>query len=759
MARASRLSTSAGWAFLAFAALTLVSGWPLLTRFSAALPSDLGDPALNTWILWWNAHAVPMTDAWWNAPMFAPAPNAFALSESLLALTPLTTPLIRAGASPVAAYNVVYLLAGPLSALGAYLLAWRLTHRRSAACLAALAFGFSPYRIAQLPHLQMEWACGLPLALYCLHAFIESSQRRWLVGFGACWLMTGLSNGYFLIFFPVLLALWGVWFVRERRHLIGIVSALIAASLPMLPILLAYRTRQHAFGLARGIGEIETFSADITALWAASPRLWLSSLWTTRPAAESELYPGIAVLALAIAGALALWRSDLWRSAAETPARATIRRWLIGITALSATLSAVVAVTGGWDLTLGPIVWTAHKVSRSLTIAFWAAIAAGLTSNAVRLAWRRRSPLAFYLLGAVVMFVMALGPSAKAFGTTVLYKAPYSWLMALPGGDALRVPARFAELMILCLSVAGALTWARLVTPGRRALTALAAAAILCEGWMIVPVAAVPTALELPPMPADAAIVELPMGDGYAPQTRALLRGVAHGHPLVNGFSGYDPPHFAALRHGLNTGDPAVIDWLRTVAPLAVFIDADADMDGAARARIAATPGATPLAAVSAGTWFLFTHTAAAASPTTDPPLAGVTATSTTHAATVGAMFDSRLNTRWQSDDPQREDTSLVVHLDHAATITAIEMQLGIWFRDFPLDLEITATGDDGTTRAIWRGRTNVMKMDAALRDPKVVPMVIRFAEPVVSRTLTLRLAATDPKRVWSVAELRVFGR
>ncbi|MEI6244125.1 MAG: hypothetical protein WCQ64_03675, partial [Acidobacteriota bacterium] len=132
MARASRLSSSAGWAFLAFAALTLVSAWPLLTRFSAALPSDLGDPALNTWILWWNAHAVPMTDAWWNAPMFAPAPNAFALSESLLALTPLTTPLIRAGASPVAAYNVVYLLAGPLSALGAYLLAWRLTHRRRA---------------------------------------------------------------------------------------------------------------------------------------------------------------------------------------------------------------------------------------------------------------------------------------------------------------------------------------------------------------------------------------------------------------------------------------------------------------------------------------------------------------------------------------------------------------------------------------------------------------------------------------------------
>jgi len=358
--------------------------------------------------------------------MFAPAPNAFALSESLLGLTPLTTPLILAGVPPVAAYNVVFLLAGPLSALGAYLLAWRLTRRRSAALIAALAFGFSPYRIAQLPHLQMEWACGLPLTLYCLHAFVDSSERRWLVGAGACWLMTGLRHGYFPNFFPVLIALWVVWFVRERRHLISIGVAFVLSTLPMLPVLLGYRARQHAFGLARGIGEIEAFSADMTAVWAASPQTWLSSLWTARPGPEGELYPGLVIVALAVAGVVALFGTRVTPSGAESPMRVRVRRSMLALALVGATISAAVALTGGWDLSIGPIVWTAHKVSRSLSLTFWLAIAAGLMSPPVRLAWQRRSPLAFYLAGAAAMFLMALGPNAKAFGATILYKAPYS---------------------------------------------------------------------------------------------------------------------------------------------------------------------------------------------------------------------------------------------------------------------------------------------------------------------------------------------
>nr|MBP6715385.1 hypothetical protein [Acidobacteriota bacterium] len=88
-----------------FTALTLLAAWPLLQQFGTALPSDLGDPILVTWIFWWNAHAVPLTDAWWNAPMFHPMPGAFALAESLLGVAPLTTPLHWLGLSPIIVAN------------------------------------------------------------------------------------------------------------------------------------------------------------------------------------------------------------------------------------------------------------------------------------------------------------------------------------------------------------------------------------------------------------------------------------------------------------------------------------------------------------------------------------------------------------------------------------------------------------------------------------------------------------------------------
>ena len=198
------------------AVLTLISAWPLARHLSSTLPSDLGDPILETWILWWNAHTMPLTAAWWNAPMFVPLNGAMALSESLLGLAPLTTPLQWMGVGPVAAHNIAFLLSGPLAALSAYVLATRLTTRRDAAVIAALAFGFAPYRIGQLSHLQVLWACWMPFALAALHDFVTTHRTRSLVWFGVCWMMNGFTNGYFLAYFPVLVFLWMLWFVRRR---------------------------------------------------------------------------------------------------------------------------------------------------------------------------------------------------------------------------------------------------------------------------------------------------------------------------------------------------------------------------------------------------------------------------------------------------------------------------------------------------------------------------------------------------------------
>jgi len=93
-----------------FLLIALVQTWPLVIELPRVMPNDLGDPLLNTWILWWNAHAVPLTTQWWNAPIFYPAPGAMAFSEVLLGQSLIASPVQWLGGGPVLAYNLVFLL-------------------------------------------------------------------------------------------------------------------------------------------------------------------------------------------------------------------------------------------------------------------------------------------------------------------------------------------------------------------------------------------------------------------------------------------------------------------------------------------------------------------------------------------------------------------------------------------------------------------------------------------------------------------------
>ena len=181
------------------------------------IPNDLGDPILNAWIVWWNVHALPFTTAWWNALAFWPSTGALAFSEVLLGLAPITTPIQWLGGGPIAAYNVAFLLTFPLSALAAHALVHRLTGRHLAALIGGLVYGFNPFRIAHFPQIQVMSSYWMPLALLGLHAYVGRQERRWLVLFGVAWLMQSLSNGYYLLFFPVLLALDAAVHFRGRR--------------------------------------------------------------------------------------------------------------------------------------------------------------------------------------------------------------------------------------------------------------------------------------------------------------------------------------------------------------------------------------------------------------------------------------------------------------------------------------------------------------------------------------------------------------
>lgn len=254
--------------------LSLALCAPLLGQFGSAVPGDAGDPLLNTWILWWNTQQVPLTDAYWNAPAFAPAPNAFVLSETLLGLAWLTTPFQWIGASPLAAYNAIFVLTPLLNGLSAYWLCLTLTGRRDAALIGGLAF--APYQASQFSHLQMRAMFFMPLALVGLHRYWTSGQWRWLALLTAATVMNGLISGYLLLYFSVLLILAVVWMAASTldwRKSGASLAALLAAAVMMAPVMLHYRQVQGEWNLQRDINEIERNSADAASIGMGSPHL------------------------------------------------------------------------------------------------------------------------------------------------------------------------------------------------------------------------------------------------------------------------------------------------------------------------------------------------------------------------------------------------------------------------------------------------------------------------------------------------------
>jgi hypothetical protein len=294
---------SRAWRAAVYLLLTLAWSWPLPLHLANRFAHDPGDPLLVTYLIWWNAHAVPFTQAWWNAPMFWPMPDALALTEHLAGVSPFTTPVQWLGGSPLLAYNLLLIASTWWTLLATDALVRRLTGDRVAAACGAFAFAFAPYRTAQLAHLQLYACWWIPLALLALHAYLAEGRRRWLVVFALSWMLQALTNGYSLFHLPLLFFAWVVVLAPWRtdaRRVAAIGAAWVAGTLPLLPILLHYHQVQQRLGLVRARGEMLFYSAQLRDFLSAAPTLLF---WKTAPPATTEayLFPGMTVVLLVAA--------------------------------------------------------------------------------------------------------------------------------------------------------------------------------------------------------------------------------------------------------------------------------------------------------------------------------------------------------------------------------------------------------------------------------------------------------------------------
>jgi hypothetical protein len=745
-----------GLASLAYLAVAAAYTWPLPIRL-AGVPHDPGDPLMTTWFFWWSGtQAVPLTVHWWNAPMFYPATGVLGFSEHLLGLVPIAAPLIALTHQPLVGHNVAFIATFVLSALGAHFLAYTLTRRHDVSAVAAVAFAFAPYRLPQVPHIQVLASHWTPVCLAALHRYDRTARARWVLIAAAAWVLQALSCGYYLFFLLVLVALWFLWFAVGRWPLRQFAIAAVAfagGGLVLAPFLIGYKVIQDTYGFKRAIGEIRFFSADVASLLFASDELLAWGWVQVFPRPEANLFPGLTIVLLSV---FAMYRAHPFRTdAAEPRSMLVLRRVFIALLVLLLIASAVPLAYGSWQLTVGGMrLLSIARADKPLTLALAAALAVIASLPGVRAAFHRRSALAFYLFAAFAMWMFALGPDPTVMGQRALYRAPYSALMQLPGFDGLRVPARFWMMALVCLSVVAALTVHRLGGRKRQVVVALAVAGLLIDGW--------PRQFRVLPAPelrhsaeGVAARLDLPVTDTTDPL--ALYQQMFDPVPLYNGFSGYPAPHYYAMRAMLESADPRILQALAARGPLGVVIDHAGDSDGAFRKFVMAVPGAAVDRMERDWSSYRVPRSAAALDvpDRSGTPIRIKSLSTVPRPAWAERALDGNMITAWSTLDLPQQSAEVTIELEAATHVGQVVMDIGGFVTDFPKELRIDVSADGVAWEIAWSGSTVLQAYYAAIRHPREMPVVLPLNRDDV-RFIRLRQIEFG-EHAWSIAELHVL--
>jgi hypothetical protein len=575
----------AWFALAAYLLLTIAATWPLATGLTRDVAWDLGDPVLNMWILSWDVEQlrailggdVGRVRTFFDANIFHPAPLTLAYSEHLIPQAIQALPIYLLTDNPILAYNLIYLSTFVLSGLGMYLFVRELTGNAAAAFIAGLIFAFTPYRVPQSSHLQVLSSQWMPFALYGLRRYFDTGRLRPLAGGMLALVVQGLSCGYYLLYFTpfaVAYACWEIWqrrLWRQRRTWIQLTAAGLVATAIVAPLLWPYAAIRTEFEATRSVAEVTGYSADVYSYATASPlqRFWGPRLQTF-PKAEGELFPGLIPLLLAlIAVAIGVTRGP-------AAPRLTALHWLLAIIALvhgiavMATLLERRIVVDLWLFTLQMSDVTQLMLRAAFAIALLLALSPGARARAGAF---MRGP-GFFLVAMLAAMWLSLGLAPQALGRPLNVLAPYRWLYDyVPGFEGVRVPARFVMIALAMLAVlAGMGATAAWRFRATRVLVSIAAVLAVLEGTprafqvnelapprgyavpetrVYPPAAAPPVYQEFARRAAGAVLAELPLG---VPEydLRAVYYSTVHWRPILNGYSGFFPPHYGELQFMLS---------------------------------------------------------------------------------------------------------------------------------------------------------------------------------------------------------------
>jgi hypothetical protein len=560
--------------------------WPLAAGLARDIPGDFGDPLFTSWVISWDV--THLGRGWWSANIFAPHPLSLAFSEHFLPQALQALPIYAVTRNPILCYNLLFLSTFALSGQGMFLLGRELTGSAAAGFVAGLAFGFAPYRIANIPHLQVLSSAWMPFVLFGLHRHFATGRTLPLAGAALAWLTQNLSCGYYLLFFSPIVVLYtgweltrrGLWTDARTLTRVGLAIAVVIGA--TVPFLLPYLELRHLGFNPRSLAETRRFSADVYAYFTADPnlRVWgaIAQAW---PKAEGLLFPGLTIAILAAIGVgaelagmdvgaeLAPPRIGRRRAEQARPLRIALQFVCVAL------LGIVVTLLLGFSIRLPGVKIT--SLSRALGMSAIAAailLAASRESRAATQRWLL-SPAGIFSAITVFALVMSFGPDIHAMGrpvtTTNLYAVFYE---RVPGFDGVRVPARFATIVTFGLAALAALGVVALDRRHQVRTCAIAASLILLEA-LAVPIPTNQTSADykqtgLAPLPrsvaigatvpavyryaaqlpASAVLIEFPLGEP-AFDIRYMFYSTLHWRRLVNGYSGGAPLEYEVLTESL----------------------------------------------------------------------------------------------------------------------------------------------------------------------------------------------------------------
>ena len=301
--------------------LALAMHWPLPLHMGRDIAQDLGDPLVQAWQVAWDGHALKTQPTeLFQANTFWPLPDSLAISDALVGYAPAG--LIGSGThAAIARYDALFLFAYALCFAGTWLLARELGLGRAGAAVAGVAFAYAPWRLEQEGHMHVISSGGIPLALFLLiRGYRRGSPATILAGWlVATWQFSlGFTLGLMVFYLLATgtLAVAVLWWRRgrprpPRRVLVasaaGMLCFAIVAGLlarPYMRVLDAYPEAR------RTIENVAGFSGPPYEFLAAarSSRVWGAATAPLREGLEAipemTLFPGLAILGLALAG----WR-------------------------------------------------------------------------------------------------------------------------------------------------------------------------------------------------------------------------------------------------------------------------------------------------------------------------------------------------------------------------------------------------------------------------------------------------------------------